>query len=371
MPVTESTDERRVSVLELFFDLVFVFAFTQVTASLAADPTWPGLGRSLLVFTVLWWAWSAYAWLTNAVRTDRLGARLAILIAMVALLLAALEVPDAFGDGALVFALAYLVVRAVHMALYAMATDQAAILRLAPSSLIASLLLVVAAFLPSDLRPLVWVIALAFDLAAPYIVGVGGLSLHASHFAERFGLVVLIALGESIVAIGAAHGSLDGPTRVAGVTAMVLIVSLWWVYFDRHAARTEHALLATTGASRAQLARDAYAYLHFALVGGIVLIAVGIKKVMLDVGDPLKLVPSVTLGGGAALFLLGLVAIRRRCGDRLSAPLLLATAGCLLTIPLALTTPSLVSLVAVTLVFLVTTLIDRRQELGQGMLHPV
>ena len=225
--------EKRVAPLELFFDLVFVFALTQVTKLMAEDPSWTGLGQGMLVLAALWWAWGAYAWLTNYIAAEEDLERLLMFAVMGAFLVAALAVPQAFGDDALLFAVAYAVARWLHIFIFAEANDDVdaadAIRRLARTALPAPALLIIAAFLDGTPQALLWVAALAIDFAGPFVFGVRGFRVSPGHFAERFALIVIIALGESIVAIGTGiHGELDagivggGPARAgAGLRALV------------------------------------------------------------------------------------------------------------------------------------------------------
>jgi low temperature requirement protein LtrA len=313
--------EKRVIPLELFFDLVFVFALTQVTALMSADPTWQGLGRGMLVFAALWWAWGAYAWLTNEIDADEDLPRLAMFTAMTAMLIAALAVPDAFGDDGVIFACAYFVVRVMHVVLFIQAAPhvsaQEAMTRLARTAIPAPLLLIAAGFADGPLQAALWLMALAIDYGGPLVLGVGGFMVSPSHFAERFALIVIIALGESIVAIGvgAAGLELDLGLVLAAVLGVSIACALWWAYFDWMAIHAERVFSRTEGDERARMARDAFAYLHLPLTAGIILVALGIKKTLEHVDEPLGTVPTVALLGGLALYLLGHVAFRLRLGS--------------------------------------------------------
>src|ERR671930_1053880 len=204
--------EHQVTPLELFFDLVFVFAITQVTSLLARDPTGHGVLRGMLVLVALWWAWTGYAWLTSTLDVDEGGVRLAMLAAMGAMLIVALAVPGAFGDDAVLFAVAYLLVRLLHIVLYAIVGRDdpdltGAILRLAPTVAFGATLILLAGFAHGDTRVFIWVVALAIDYLGPAVFGAGrGWRIAPEHFAERHGLIILIALGESIIAIGVGAG---------------------------------------------------------------------------------------------------------------------------------------------------------------------
>ena len=245
--------EKRVAPLELFFDLVFVFALTQITYLMSENPTWEGLGQGMLVLIALWWAWGAYAWLTNYIDTERDTERLLMLAAMVAMLVAALATPHAFGDDALIFAVAYAAVRWLHIFIFAEANEHVdtagAIRTLARTALPAPLLLIGAAFFDGAAQAAVWIVALGIDYAGPFVFGVRGFRVSAGHFAERFGLIVIIALGESIVAIGAGISGvdLDAGLIAAAVFGVVLSAALWWAYFDVVAIAAEHRFRETAG----------------------------------------------------------------------------------------------------------------------------
>src|SRR5687767_407520 len=236
-----STDqEQRVTPLELFFDLVFVLSFTQVTAVMAADPTWQGLGEGMLVLAAVWWAWAAYGWLTNAIDADENLNRLAMFASMGAMLIVSLAIPQAFGEEALLFACAYAFVRVMHVVLYVRNTRKAgdednlgAILTLTPGFLLTSALFVIGGALGGDAQVVIWLVAVVLDYATPLVFGNEAFHLHPGHFAERHGLIVIIALGESIVAIGAGAGfELEGGEVVAAGLGIAAVAALWWAYFD-------------------------------------------------------------------------------------------------------------------------------------------
>ena len=305
--------------LELFFDLVFVLAFTQCTALMSDHPTWEGLAQGLLVLGVLWWSWVGYAWLTSVVDPEEGAVRIVIFVAMAALLIVALCVPEAFDELALEFALAYGVVRAAHIALFVLASRDDPALRqsvtgLAVGTAIGVGLLAGASFLDGVAQGSLWALALLLDMGGPYLFGAEGWKLAPGHFAERHGLIIIIALGESIVAIGiGAEVGLTAGVAAAAVLGIALAAALWWIYFDVVALVAARRLThATEGRERNEMARDSYSYLHFPMVAGIVLVALGLKKTLGDVGDPLKLVPAFALLGGLAFYLLGHVAFRYR-----------------------------------------------------------
>ena len=351
---TEGGDlpERRVTPLELFFDLVFVFALTQVTGFLADHLSWTGMLEGAALLVVLWWAWGGYVWLTNAVPAEEvIPARLVILIAMGAMLVASLAVPDAFGEYGVLFGLSYFVVRLLHVVLFVLATGgtpetNQAMLRLAPGFLGAPLLLIPAGFADGFVQGALWAVAIGIYLSVSLVRGVSGFRVHAGHFVERFGLIIIIALGESIVAIGiGASGLALGPGVVlASVLGVALAAALWWAYFDLVMLVAERRLFAAKGAERARLARDAYPYLHLPMVAGIIFVALGIKQTLAHVGDPLGTIPAVALCGGVALYLLGHNAFRLREVGSVSVPRLVVTVLCLALIPVAVSIPSLIIL---------------------------
>ncbi len=354
---TRESGEERVTPLELFFDLIFVFALTQVTGLVVADPTWAGLVRGLLVLGVLWWAWAAYAWLTNTIDPEEGIVRLAMFGAMGAMLIASFTVPDAFGDDAFLFACAYAIVRIAHLVLYAVAgrgrsgaarggcqaRGRQRSSRWASSS--------------SPRRSTASCRSRSGRSRWPAtssarIVGrARGWHLSPGHFVERHGLIVIIALGESIVALGAgATSDLDAGVIVAALLGFAVAACLWWAYFDVVAIVAERRLTETEGNAQLAMARDSYSYLHLPMVAGIILFAVGVKKTLGDVGEPLKLVPAVALCGGVAMYLGAHILFRLRNVHSLNKPRLVVTGILVALVPAALALPALATLGAVTAV---------------------
>jgi low temperature requirement protein LtrA len=344
-----AVQEKRVAPLELFFDLVFVFAITQVTALMSHHPTWPGLGHGMLVLGALWWAWAAYAWLTNYIAAEEDTERLLMLAVMGAFLVTALAAPEAFGDHALLFAVAYAAARWLHIFIFAEANDDVdageAILRLARTALPAPLLLILAAFLDEPAQWIVWVGALALDFAGPFVFGIRGFRVSPGHFAERFSLIVIIAIGESIVAIGTGlGGELDAGTVGAALIGLVLAFGIWWAYFDVVAIVAERRFREAGGMRQLRIARDSYSYLHLPMIAGIVLIALGMKKTLAHVDEPLDTVPAVALFGGIALYYAGHLGFRLRNVHSLNRPRLVALLACLALIPLGTEVDAIVAL---------------------------
>jgi low temperature requirement protein LtrA len=342
---------ERVTPLELFFDLVFVLALTQCTTLIARTPTWEGLLKGLLVLGVLWWSWTGYAWLTSVVDPEEGAVRLAMFAAMAAFLVTALCVPGAFGSEALLFACAYAAVRAAHIALFTIASREDSGLRrsvigLSGSTSLGVGLLLAAAFTGGALQLSLWGLALLLDLGGPLVFGIEGWKLVPGHFAERHGAIVIIALGESVVAIGIGERATIGAGVVfAAVLGMAIAAALWWAYFDVVAIVAGRRLArAEPGRERNEIARDSYSYLHLGMVAGIALIAVGLKRTLLAVDDPLKLVPAIALLGGAALYLLAHVAFRLRNMGSLSTRRLVCALLLLALIPAGVTLPALATL---------------------------
>jgi low temperature requirement protein LtrA len=360
MAATAVDQEHRVTPRELFFDLVFVFAFTQVATLLADDPTFPGIGRGVLVLAALWWAWTAYAWLMNTVDPEEGVVGAALLVALIAMFVAALVVPGVFdGDGVL-FGAAFLVVIAMHLALYALAGRGnrdllGAVLRLAPWTLIGATLILVAGF-ADGARTWLWLAALACTYVGAALSGSRGWQLHPSHLAERYGLVLIIALGEAFISIGiGATGIGIGLDEVAAaILGLLVATSFWLAYFDFFSIRGERMLRDLEGAERVALARDAYAYAHFPLIVGIVLFAFAMKTIVGDVGEQLGSVTAFALCGGSALYLLTFSAIRSRVERRvrLSRGRFVAALLLALLLPVATVIPALAALGLVTAVWL-------------------
>ena len=342
---------EEVTPLELFFDLVFVLALTQCTTLMVTTPTWLGLLKGLLVLGMLWWSWVGYAWLTSVVDPEEGAVRLAMFAAMAAFLVAALCVPGAFGSEALLFACAYAAVRSAHIVLFMLASreDEAlrhSVLGLAVSTAIGSGLLFIAAFTSGALQLGVWGLALVLDAGGPFLFGAEGWKLVPGHFAERHGAILIIALGESIVAIGVgAKATFGAGVVVAAVLGIVIAAALWWAYFDVVAIVARRRLAkATAGRERNEIARDSYSYLHFPMVAGIALIAVGMKRTIADVEAPLKLVPAVALLGGAAMYLFAHVAFRLRNMHSLSRRRLVCAILLLAMLPAGAALPALLTL---------------------------
>jgi low temperature requirement protein LtrA len=361
----------RVTPLELFFDLVFVYAITQVTQFMAADPTVRGVVRGMLVLGILWWCWCCYSWLGNRVHADDDGARIVLFAAMAVMSVASVTIPEAFVDipgglpGPLVFAACYLVVRVLHLVSYwRFAAGDASLRRqlaiTAAPMLCGTVILSCASFTSGLTQTLLWGLALTVDYVGVLLTGVSGWRVHSAvHFAERYGLIIIIALGESIVAVGIGVADLpvSWPIIYGTTCGLIIAAALWWSYFDVVAPTAEKILHNASGAHRAALARDSYTYLHLPMISGIVLLALGLKKTMnylagADGHTPdehLHGVGPYALFGGVLLYVLGHLGFRlRNMGSVNSVRVVMAVALVALT-PVALLTPAWAALGILTL----------------------
>jgi low temperature requirement protein LtrA len=316
--------------------------------------------RGLLILGMLWWSWGGYAWLTSVVDPEEGTVRLVMFAAMAALLVAALSVPRTFGGDALLFACAYGAVRVAHIGLFLLASREDPAMRrsvvgLAGSSAIGVGLLVAAAFTDHGLQLGLWGLALVLDMGGPFLFGAEGWKLVPGHFADRHGAIIIIALGESIVAIGAgANPGLPAGVVAAAVLGVAVAAALWWLYFDVVAIVAERRLSRAEGRERNEIARDSYSYLHFPMVAGIALIALGLKTTLAHVDHPLGTVPASAMLGGAAIYLLAHVAFRWRNMRTLNRQRLFCAGllGALLVLEVALKPPSLATLGALAAVLI-------------------
>jgi low temperature requirement protein LtrA len=356
--VDQNSDEQRGPTsegnLELFFDLVFTFAMSQVTQLMLHDLSPTGFGRAALALLAVWWAWVGYTWLINTFDTANVWHEAVVIAAMAAMLVAATALPTAFTSGALVFAIALLVVRLIHVAKFvAYSSDEDADLRrsvrrIAPAFVAAPACIVAAAFVESPARELLWVAAAVIDYGAPAVLGLGGFRVSPSYFVSRHGSIIIIALGEAIVELGAGATDLRRFEVIAAlVLGVAIMATFWWTYFGLSGGAKQR-LEQATGTERAHLARDAYSYLHLPLVAGIMLFAVGAHATVAHATAPLPLLPAIALAGGTALFYLADVAYRWR--DHRQIPVDRAAAGIVAaaTLPVLLHIPGLAALALLT-----------------------
>ena len=362
---TEGEEERKTSYIDLFFDLVFVFAFTQVTALILEDTSAEGFLRAALVLAMVWWAWSAYAWMTNAIDIENVVTRLIIFTAMAAGFFMALAVPDAFQDEAAWFAVAYFVVRILNTALYTWGARSdpvllRATLRLAPWFLIAALVALAGGFADPDYRAWIWLASLVIDVVGTLRVARVEWRISPSHFAERFALIVIIALGESIVAIGIGTSELerDSTYAVSVVVAFAGVAALWWAYFDFTAVAAERALRRASRAARGPLARDVFTYFHYPVVLGIIFYAVAAKKTLEHPLDPLSEAGRWALGLGVAIYLSSFALMRFRVIRRLAWERLTAAAVALVVAVALERTDAIVTLGVVIAVLIASVAVE-------------
>lgn len=363
-----------VTPLELFFDLVFVFALTQVTAFMADELSWRGILRGVLVLMLLWWAWTGYAWLANVASAEERPIKLAILAGMAAMFVLALCIPEAFDDlpgglsGPVVVAVCYLLFRTMHLVMFMIISREDAglrkqVLRFALSVVASSVLLLIASEFERWLQTGLWMLALLADYVGTALGGFRGWRLPSpGHFSERHGLIIIVALGESIVAIGVgvAQEPITWVIIAASVLGLLLASAMWWAYFDVSALLGEHALVNEPPETRARLARNAYSYSHLPLLLGVVLVAFGLKEVLLYVSDsshhsltdPLPGVALAALVGGVVLYLLGHVIFKWLTVHDISVVRLAAAGVLLAAIPLIVALPALIQLAVVA--FIVT-----------------
>ncbi|KZM68609.1 low temperature requirement protein A [Nocardia terpenica] len=360
------SENASVTQLELFFDLVLVFAFTQVTDLAAHETTAVNMLRALLVLAVMWWVWIAYAWLGNVVEADEGLARIAMFAAMGAALIMALVIPEAFHDmpggwsGPLVFAIGYLVIRLVHLVAFWVASAEdrqlrSQVVRWAAGSItIGTVLLIIAAVNTGAAQIWLWIAAVAGDMLWTLFAGNGWRLNSAGHFAERHGLIIIVALGESVVSIGVGVAGLpiSWPITVGSLLGLAVSALLWWAYFDVAAMVVEHALKSARGERRIQIARNCYTYWHFPMVVGIIALSLGLKKVLNYLGgaeghslhDELHGIPLFALYGGVVLYLVALVGFRHYATGVILWPRLLTALVLVALVPLASILPAMAAL---------------------------
>jgi low temperature requirement protein LtrA len=348
--------------LELFFDLVFVFTITQLTAVLAENLTWARAASALLMLGIIFWMYGGYAWLTNVVAPADAVRRALLLTGMAGFLLIALAIPAAFKGSGWAFGVGYFVVNAIHSGLLLRAAP-AAMRQLAPLNLLSATLVLAGGFAPPTARAVIWAAALAVIVVSPYLHPIGEWSITSSHFVERHGLIVIVALGESVVAIGAGAAGLEltGSLIAAAVLGLILSFGLWWLYFGGDDEAAERALDATPPRQRGRTALHAFGFAHLPLLFGIVVFAAGVKKATLHAAEHVHLSQALLLGGGVAIFLLGDVWFRRilRIGTlrwRIGGAIL-----SILTVPLGLKF-TLEQMLALAVVLVLVLLVEKKRS---------
>jgi low temperature requirement protein LtrA len=364
-PAQDAID--RVTTLELFFDLVFVFTVTQLTGVLAGRPDAEGMVRAAVMLAVIFWMYAGYAWLTNAVAADRVSRRIVLLAGMAAFLIVALAVPRAFRGGGLAFGLAYAVVVAVHTGLFTRAArvrTVGGVVRLGGYNAAAVALVIVGGALGGSAQLPLWAAAAALEwLVVPFVGAPEEFEVGVSHFVERHGLVVLVAIGESVVAIGIGLGEVTVDLRLAAVAVLGLALSacLWWTYFGGDDERAERALEAVPPLRRSRLAVEAYGHAHLALLLGVVAIAAAEEQAAHHPFATLGSGLAAALGGGAALYLAGEAAFRTLLHIGAAGPRLLAAGLALATIPIGTGVAATAQIGALVVLFLALFVAEARR----------
>jgi low temperature requirement protein LtrA len=360
-----SREGDRATPLELFFDLIYVFAFTQVSALMAEGHDGIAVLQGLVILALIWWSWTSYTWLANQAHADRGVVRIAMMLAIALMFLVSLVIPEAYDDlegglfAPLVFVVAYVLVRVVHGVAYVIAAGSDTALRrqivvsLGAAMVPSSALLVIGALVGSPYQVWIWLVAILLDLALVYFTSrEGNWRVNSlTHAAERHGLVIILALGESVVAIGigVAHEPVSTSIIIGSVLSVALAVGLWWVYFHHFAVKTEHAIGERTGVHRAQVVSDAYTYLHLSLVAGVVLAALGVEQAMHSIDElhVLGLFGGFALGGGVALYIAGTGFIWRRVAGEWALIRFAGATLCVLLVPLLAVLPAIVGLAVI------------------------
>jgi low temperature requirement protein LtrA len=362
-------EELRVSSLELFFDLVFVFTITQLTAVMVERPDGEALAQVVLMLTAIWWMYGAFAWLTNAVPPDRTSLRLPLLGGMLAFFAISLSIPTAFTDDGVIFACAYLVVIAVHTVLYMQAASWtvAGVWSFARMNVVAGALILAGAIIGDAAEYVLWSLAVVIFVVVPALVPEEAGWIRPSHFVERHGLVMMVALGESVVAVGIGASHIDISWQMLAVAALGLTLSaeLWWVYFMGDDQEAEGRLRAMVPTKRQFYAVNvAYYWAHLVMLLGIVCISAGLERAIGHAFDPLSFARALELGGGTALFLLGHAFFRQVLGLPPKPWRALAALLALATIPLGTETSALVQLAALVVPLGVCLGLEARSERG-------
>jgi low temperature requirement protein LtrA len=355
--------EPRVSTLELFFDLVFVFTLTQLTSLLAGDLSVATLARVVLIFVVLYWMYAAYAWLTNQVPPSTAARRLLLILGMAAFLVCALALPRAFDGGGVAFGVGYLLVVLVHGGLYAEAYG-AVVLWFAAPNIVAALSLIVAGMLDGPAAYALWAVPIVNQFVVPRLSvrTATRLQVRPAHFVERHGLLLIVALGESVVAVGIGLGDvrLDLGLVTAVVLGLALAAGLWWTYFAGDEEGAGRTLSAAATERRFRLAHNAYFYAYLPMLLGVIVIAAGVKRSIGHVTDRLEPGPALALAGGVAIYLAGDVAFRRVLGIRPVRYRAAAAVVALGTVVLGLRLAAAVQLVALIVILVAMLGAERR-----------
>jgi len=330
-----SPEDQKVTFVELFFDLVFVFSVTQVVGLLHDSLDWIAVSQAILVFWLVWWAWTQFTWALNAADTTHYLVELGALVATGVAFFMAVALPDAFHGRGLWFAIPYVLVRLIGLILYAWVASEnpsqrAAVQRFAVVSIGGLVAVLIGGIAGGAMQVWFWAFAILLDVIAAAIGGQAeGWNLHPEHFGERHGLFVIIALGETlIVAAGGVTGvPWTGELITAAVLAVALTGGLWWSYFTQAKPELDHALESSRGVAQSMLARDAFSLVHFPMLCGVIAYAVAVEEAIAHPAEPLPLEGRVMLAVGLALFVGGMAAAMWRATRRLLLPRLVLTVG--------------------------------------------
>jgi low temperature requirement protein LtrA len=376
----QTGEEQRATWLELFFDLVYVFAITQLSHALLADHSPRGLLRAGFLLLVVWWAWIYTTWMANWFDPDTIPVRLVLIGVMLASLLMAVALPHAFvGDG-LLFAGAYVVLQVGRNAFNVIASNRGSAFdqsfrRFLAWSILSAPLWIAGGLASGDARVVLWIAALTLDYAAPFLrywtPGLGGSDLEewtieGSHFAERFQLFVIIALGESIVVTGATASAAGVDRATVGALTICFLGSaaLWWLYFDRIAGFAQARLADAGDAESGLLGRDAYTYLHIPIIAGIVLAAVGDELVIAHPGSDATLFAAFAIAGGAAVYILGHLLFRARMARSTSRPRIVVVVVLAALVPAGTELPVVALAAVVTVILCVLAAIETHDRIA-------
>lgn len=361
-----ATQAQGATFVELFFDLVFVFAVTQVTAEFRESLTAIGLVRALLVFWLVWWAWSQFSWALNAADTEHPGVRLGTLVATAVAFLMAVTVPDAFGGTGWWFGVAYIAVRLLGIGLYAWVAQgdralQASVRNFTLVSAVGLVTVAIAVVLPAGPRTVVLAVAVALDLFAVSQAGGSEWRLFPAHFAERHGLFVIIALGEAVIAAGIASAEVDRTAQLAAVVVLAVAATcaLWWTYFGRAQYALEQALHDHPSATRGRLARDLYTLGHFPVIAGVIAFAVAVEEAVAHPDEHLEPLVALALVVGVALFVGGVGLALLRAGHGVPLVRIVGVVVLAVTFPLLSTWPAIAALAIVTVIVAAIAVVER------------
>jgi low temperature requirement protein LtrA len=357
-------ENDRVATIELFFDLVFVFTITQLTTLLVRFPTGTGVAEAAVLFANLWWMYGGYAWLTNAVPPRRASQRVLLLCGMAGFLVVALAIPDAGSSTGAAFGIGYLIATLVHSVLFLESQSGSTVrvmARIGPANLATAALVVVGGFVHGDARWTVWAIAAALHWLTPYVFDPSPVGLRPAHFVERHGLILLIALGESVaaVAIGLRGLPLTAGRMATALVGLAISAALWWLYFDRDDGDAERALTASPEGQRAWKALYAFGYAFFLVLGGVVVLAAGVRLVAHAPTRVASMGTAWFVAGGASVYCVGLALVRAILRSGNPRPQVVLGVGVLLSVPIGLAVSGLAQVSALAAILVIGIVLIR------------